>query len=174
MTQEEQKTWFETHLIPRVANFSLQGDVVEEIYIVDELFDVVAEVLSNASLPEDFPLNGMDKEFANENFRTYCSQNIVLRPARLDQLAIPNVEIAPEMQFLRIQTTGMKLRQFLDHWDGELGFTESLKMRQIPVVPSYEDKKILFLLTYLLEHIATKAQQQIQVVNGAGGMFTPQ
>ncbi len=143
---------------PTIAKITLSGDRVEEILLVDELYDVAAEALTNMPLPLDFPEQpNITREQVEKDFSGYCQQ-IMLRTATIEQLAIPDDNISPEYLFIRPVTTKMKFQGYIEHWDRALCFTKGLRANQCPFDYSLEEKKLLF---GLAQHLNCMASSQV-------------
>jgi hypothetical protein len=156
---EEQKTeWFKETIGPTIAKITLSGDSVEELIIVDELYDAATEALNSMPLPADFPQQqNVTKDQLERDFADYCKQ-ITIRTATVEQLALQDESISPEILFIRPVTTKMKFQGFLEHWDRQLGFTEGLRMLQCPFDYTTEEKKMLFGFAHMMNCLAMQAR----------------
>lgn len=154
-------------VVPQIAKITLQGDRVEEIIVVEDLYDVVAEAMESAPLPTDFPdQQGIARDQVEVDFREYC-KSIVIRTAAIEHLAVPDPEsIPPEVQFIRPVTMSMKIQGYIEHWDGAIGFTESLRVTGCPVSFTFNEKKMIFGLLHAMNLVATMQARQVQTAGG--------
>ncbi len=161
-------------MIPQIAKITLNGDRVEELIVVDELYDAVAEAMDDAPLPNDFPdQEGIPKEQVEADFKEFC-KSIAVRSCSLEQLVTPNPDaIPPEVQFIRPVTMGMKIQGYIEHWDAAIGFSESLKQTGCPISFSFNEKKMLFGIAHLLNVLAANQARQVQAANNGVQMFDP-
>lgn len=159
-SEEEKIQWFKDTIGSTIGKITLTGDRVEEIILVDELYDVAAEALSNMSLPADFPDQpNIPREQLEKDFALYCKQ-IMLRTATVEQLAVGD-DVSPELIFIRPVTSRMKFQGFLDHWDKSIGFSEGLQRMQCPFEYSPDEKKMLFGFAHLMNCMAMQSRQMM-------------
>lgn len=157
-SEAEITEWFKETVGPTIAKITLSGDRVEELIIVDELYDAATEALNNMPLPADFPEQpNVTKDQLERDFADYCKA-IVVRTATVEQLALQDESISPEILFIRPVTTKMKFQGFLEHWDRQLGFSEGLRMLQCPFDYTPEEKKMLFGFAHMMNCLATQAK----------------
>lgn len=169
-TEEEKTQWFKDTVGSTIAKITLSGDRVEELILVDELYDAASEALSNMPLPAEFPDQpNIPRENLEKDFAAYCN-TIIIRTATVEQLAIAE-DVSPEIQFIRPVTTKMKFQGFLDHWDRSLGFSETLARMQCPFEFSPEEKKMLFGFAHLMNCIAMQSKQMSNAPAGNPEMF---
>lgn len=169
-TQEEQSEWFNDTIGSLIAKITLSGDRVEEIVVVDELYDVAAETITKINLPTDFPDQAnITRDQLARDFSSYCSQ-IVLRTATSEQLAVVD-DISPELIFIRPITSKMKVTAFVEQWDKSIGFSETLKMMGTPFEYSFEDKKMLFGIAHLMNCMGAQSNRQMAAAPGNVNMF---
>lgn len=150
-------------IVPTIAKITLTGDQVDEIIVIDSLFDVINEALKTAALPDEFPdQQGVTRERLAEDFREFCA-SITVRTANVDQLAIPDTdEVSEFMQFIRPITKKMKHQAFLEQWDRSIGFTETIRSMGCPFEFSVEEKRMLYGIAGLLNAISLNSNRQMQ------------
>lgn len=171
-TEEEKIQWFNDTVGSTIAKITLTGDRVEEIVVVDDLYDVAAEALTNISLPADFPeQEGVSRDQLSQNFADYCKQ-IMIRTATVEQLSIPDETIPVDQIFIRPVTTKMKFQGFINQWDQATGFTESLRAMGTPFDFSLEEKKLFYGISVLLNCLAANNNSTREIPASSENMFT--
>lgn len=171
LTDEEKVQWFKDTIGPIIGQITKTGDRVEEIVVVDELYETASDALSEIDLPADFPdqPNITREQLAND-FRAYCNQ-IMIRTATIDHLAVPDETIPPELIFIRPITSKMRINGFIDSWDRSVGFTEGLKQIGCSFDFAPEEKKLLFGFAHLMNCISQQAARQNSMHPGQVNMF---
>lgn len=165
----EQIDWFQKTILPQVIEISKQGDRLEELLVVDELFDIASEALEDAQLPEGVTQEGINQDQLEQDFKQYC-KTILIRAVSSDRLAQPEAQnLPPEVQFIRPITFGMKLQSYVEQWDEAIGFTNTLRQTGCPVSFNFTEKKMLFGIAHLLSCLGN--QQKIQTPN-TNNLFT--
>lgn len=161
-TEEEKIQWFKDTVGDTIAKVLLQGDTVDELIVVDQLYDCAAEALADMPLPTSFPeQQNLTREQLASNFTAFC-KGIVLRTATHEQLAVVNEDLPPELIFIRPVTRGMKVHSFIESWDNQIGFSAGLKQSNCPFEFSFDDKKLLFGFSYLMSCLSANAQEPAQ------------
>jgi hypothetical protein len=173
-SKEEQVQWFKDTYTKRISDVTLQNDVVEEIIVVDELFETANAALADLVLPEDFPVPaGIDREKVVSDFKEYGA-NLNVRVAPIEHLAIQDpAALAEEEQFVRIITNGMKVRSYIEHWDAAISFTDSLRQTGSPVNFTFEEKKLIFGIIHGMNCVASTQAKQVQT-SGTPQMYRPE
>lgn len=170
-TEEEKIQWFKDSVGSTIGKITLTGDRVEEIVVVDELYDTAAAALEDIPLPSEFPDQpNVSREQLERDFAAYCKQ-LVIRTATVEQLAIPDMTLSPEFVFIRPITSKMKIQGFLDQWDRSIGFSEGLRSMGCPLEFSLEDKKLIFGMTHMMNCLAMQSSRQTMTPSNVN-MFT--
>jgi len=156
-TEEEKVQWAKDNLSSTISKFALSGDRVEEIVVVDDLYDTICTALTDVPLPLDFPIQeNMTRDQIERDFKQYCSM-VVVRTASIDQLALPDESIAPDVLFIRPVTSRMKYQGFIDQWDRSVGFSQALRAMGCPFEFSPDEKKLIMGLTMALGSMMQQA-----------------
>jgi len=170
-TEEEKIQWFKDTIGATIGKITLSGDRLEEIILVEELYDIAAEALSDMPLPADFPDQpNVTRDQVERDFTAYCKQ-VTLRTATIEQLTVPDEDLSPEYLFIRPVTSKMKFQGFIDHWDRGIGFTEGLRAIGCPFDYSPEEKKMMFGFAHLMNCLSIQANKQAQMPSGNVDMF---
>lgn len=175
-TKLEQIEWFQENVIREIAYVTLNSinsptpDRVEEVIVHEDLIEVVNEAMHNAVLPDDVEQPGVTREQLATEFASFC-KSIPVRAYPLDKFVLPvEANLPAENQFIRIITTTLRTAAILDRWDQSIGFTQSLIQRGTPILPTLEEKKMLFFLHQLLSLVANRPPTPTQ----PGVSSTPQ
>lgn len=160
-SDEEKVQWFRETYSALIAKITLEGDRVDEIIVVDNLYDTASEALNEMPLPKDFPDQNVPREQVERDFTAYC-KTIRIRTATFEQLAQFDENASPDQQFIRLLTVGMKMTGFIESWDRSLAFSEGLAQMGCPFNFSFDEKKLIFGLSHLMNCLALQAAKQSQ------------
>ena len=163
----EQIEWVQENIIPRVAMAMIENDVVEEIRVVDNLYEAVVTALGDAKLPSNVPVNeSIPIEQVEQIFKETCAR-IVVRSGSVDQFALPeDVQAPEEQQFIRMISRNSKQAAFIESWDQSIGFSEGLKMYgQAVPIPSYGEKRLAFFMFHLLQMMGNVEERRRAATN---------
>lgn len=161
-TDAEKIEWFQNVVGANIAKITLSGDRVEELVVVDELYETAADAMNSMPLPESFPdQENVTRDQLARDYAEYCKQ-IVIRDATIEQLALPE-DTSPEFLFIRPITARMKINSFIDQWDRSMGFTEGLRAMNTPFDYTLEEKKLIFGLGHLMNCFASQHNKMMNV-----------
>jgi len=153
----------------------MKRDLVEEVYVLDTLYDVMVEALGALELPDTFPDQpGMSREQMQSEFSSYCAR-IIVHPTSFEKLVTPGINEYD--QFIKFVTTNYKKSEFIRYWDQELQFTENLKAKGIPITPTYEQMEMIYLFLHAFECTTMKQmqdqqmKQKIELATASGDAF---
>lgn len=152
LPEEDRRRWLQDTLVASIAQVVFKNDRVDEVVIIPDLYDDVTAVLADAKLPATFPpQEGIPKEQIEREFAAYC-KGIVVRTATIEQLSTAEaMNIPPESIFIRLITANMKMVAFLDEWDKSNGLTASLLSMGSTILPSANERRLLFLFSHLMD-----------------------
>lgn len=171
MTDEQKSQWMQDNVISQIAQISAAGDLVEEVIVLDELYEVLSIALDEAKLPDKFPdQEGLDRAQVAEEFQKFC-RSILVRSTTLASLNLENIDdVEDVVLFIRPVTRSMRTNGFLDSWDQSIGLSQLLRSRGCPFLPTPNEKKLLFMISQMFDAMALshqrQQQQQIQIPNG--------
>lgn len=165
-SREEQVEWIKQNVVAEVARLFPQliavGDIVEDIITVPDLKDAMVEALTNATVHDEI-YKSWPENFASQETRdlfTRMCQRISITELPVERfgergIVSPN----PDQQFIHIITREQKARDYILRWDQKNGITASLIEQGCPVLPSYEELRMIFLFLYSADRLANMSRK---------------
>lgn len=164
LSHKEQLDTVRDFVCSKIVNISQQGDLVQEVYVVDAVYDLVVEALQSPILPEEFEVKAPDgtsvsREILVSDFDTYC-KGLTVRPTSFDNLIKP--EATELEQFIYFVTGAVRRRNFLDSWDEGIKLSETIRSNGYPGMPTYEQKELLYFFMETFKAV-TRSEMQAQM-----------
>ena len=165
-SEEDKVVWVKEFILPKVIQISMTEDRVEDIITIDELYSAVNTALNEATLPADFPeQSGVTREQVEKDFSDFC-KTITVKVATADNLSVPDQDIDPGLVYVRLITYNMKQQSFLESWDQSIGFTAGLRSKGYPILPTMNEKRLLFFFLQMINTVSEQSQK-IQAATAA-------
>lgn len=170
LNKEEQLQWVSDYIVPKIAQITLSSqDRVEEVVVVEQLFDLVSEALQTAELsdaviksvitvPENTELPQDTINKIREDFSAYLKQ-LKVRTALIDHLIVSE-DVSPDVQFIRLVTYKMRVQGFMQQWDQQIGFSQSLQSMGCPFAYNFDEMKMIFGVYHALSLFASNQAPQ--------------
>jgi hypothetical protein len=186
MMPDKQIEWFRDVFRAALAKalpvMLMGNDAIEEIYVIEPLFssalralkdldldaETAAEVLKQMSRihtgqePQEAP---PAEAVANvqETFQRIAG-NLRVLPISFEKLYNPALPMQhPVQTFIHVVTREQKARDWINSWDQQMGLTAGLLQSGCPVIPKYEEKRMLFFFLFAIQ----KLQEQEERVQKA-------
>ncbi len=151
-------------------------DTVEEVVVVEDMYQQAADALETAELPQEIQLpDGVNRADIETQFKTAVN-NVLLRSMSLESINVPegtDLEKVPDnLLFIQIKTRGLKEFGALQRWNADLGYSDYVS-QTAGILVSNEELRLVFLFSKLLELLTIKSAMANQGIQPASMKDAP-
>ncbi len=137
LSRDEQKQLLAQHISMEAVKYSLIEDQAQDIFVIEDLVELVQEAITEAVLPEDYPeVPGISRDKVEADFKGFIA-NLNIRSMEMIKLSYPTLSSELE-QYVRVISSKQIKLAYLRDWAVSINLFEYFKANGVPFLPTPE------------------------------------